>query len=104
MVTVINFSWHPSFYRYKKNAKKISYNLELTLLIFICISYNNVNYSHHTVHYMPNNLSYNWKLVPFGHLSPIPCPPTPGLCKPQINIFFDELYDFVSCFLDTTYK
>lgn len=74
-------------------------------LNFHIISYNSVNYSHHIVHYMPNNLSYNWKLVPFGHLSPIPYPPTTGLCKPQIYLFFYEVYAFaLFCFLDTTYK
>lgn len=32
-----------------------------------CVSYSNVNYIHHDVHWIPS-ISYNLKFVPFDHL------------------------------------
>ena len=46
------------------------------LLLTFIYNIQNVNYSYHVVHYIPSTyLSYNWKLVCFDHLPPIPPPP-----------------------------
>ena len=40
------------------------------------ITYSNVNYIYHVVHYISSTYSpYNWKFIHFDFLSPIPPPP-----------------------------
>ena len=42
------------------------------------LTYSNVNYISHVVHYIPGAyLSYKWKFVPSDHRHPAPPPPHP---------------------------